>query len=413
MSSPWAAPGSSSESTPTPHEITPGQRDQDPAAAPGASPWSASASSWGESATDHHADPAGTIPPAGGPAAPDGAAAARSRELSVRAPLFPLRPLSLGELLGAGTRIYRLRTRTVLGVTAVVLGVSYLLGTLLSGVSLTPFISSLGSFDANSPDVETGLTLDASSILPLVLGSLASGLVSLIATQLVAVAVTRLAISEASGTPVSTPEVWTALRRRALPAIAVGLIIAAAIALITIIPLALAGLVLYLTDGDVTSLIILGLVAVILIVAGDLWFWARTLLAVPALVTEGIGPIRALQRSFALTRGNRLWRVLGIGLLLNLLVYIATNILQGTLSLLTSIVYVGVLVATNGEHLGIAVTLMLVMSMLGAYICAVLTTPFLVSALAALYADARMRHEGWDVELGRAARAARPAQGTL
>src|SRR5699024_9185661 len=70
------------------------------------------------------------------------------------------------------------------------------------------------------------------------------------------------------------------------------------------------------------TLLVIGLVAAVL---ASLWVWARTVLAIPALVLEEAGVLGSLRRSFAMTRGRRLWRVLGTTLLLYLLYMIAVQ----------------------------------------------------------------------------------------
>ena len=55
----------------------------------------------------------------------------------------------------------------------------------------------------------------------------------------------------------------------------------------------------------------------------------------------------------------------------------------------------------------LAMGVMTVIMMLGTYIATFLLAPFLCAGYAAIYADNRMRHEAWDVELNRQARAGR------
>lgn len=117
MSSPWTAPGAEVPSEPT---------------GPGGS---GGPGSWGQPAPSAPDGPAGP----GGPA-PTGAP---QRELVQSVPLFPLRPLGLGEILGAAVRIYRLRTRAVLGVSAAVYGVAFVLITLSTGAGMMPMIGDM------------------------------------------------------------------------------------------------------------------------------------------------------------------------------------------------------------------------------------------------------------------------------
>ena len=79
MSTQWTAPGTSGGNEPSPSPTSDG----------------------GPFATE----------PAGGRPAPQGGP---RRELVQSMPLFPLRPLGVGEILGAAVRIYRLRAKSVL-----------------------------------------------------------------------------------------------------------------------------------------------------------------------------------------------------------------------------------------------------------------------------------------------------------
>ena len=51
-----------------------------------------------------------------------------------------------------------------------------------------------------------------------------------------------------------------------------------------------------------------GLVA---LVVGGVWLWGVWAVAAPALLLEGVGPVRALRRSAQLVRG-RFWRTWGV-----------------------------------------------------------------------------------------------------
>ena len=56
------------------------------------------------------------------------------------------------------------------------------------------------------------------------------------------------------------------------------------------------------------------------------WLFVRWAVAVPAMLAEGVGPVRALDRSWTLTRGH-FWRLFGILLLM----YLLTSVISGAL----------------------------------------------------------------------------------
>jgi membrane-anchored glycerophosphoryl diester phosphodiesterase (GDPDase) len=154
--------------------------------------------------------------------------------------------------------------------------------------------------------------------------------------------------------------------------------------------------------------LVLGTLAGLLLM---LWLWARTLLAVPALVLEDTSVLGAVRRSFVLTRGRRMWRVLGIALLLYLLYTVATQVISGVTGTIAGIAYFAILLVSSFEAIVLGVAVLTILSMLGAYIASFLLAPFLSAGYTALYADVRMRDEAWDVELTRRAREAWAADG--
>lgn len=385
MSTGWTAPGASS----TPSHPQPG-----PAPAQGGAGSPASA------------------PPVAGTGAPGGPGGRPlQRELVQQLPLFPLRPLSVGEILGAAVRIYRRGAKPMLGLSAAVYGIAYVLITVLTGASMVPMIGQtramLENPDASGPTPFTATSLsEALSVLGI---SLVTGLISMVAAAAVTAVLTRAAIGEATGDPLNGPQMWAAMRRLTLPAVGVSLLAGLLILIATTVPLGLgmAPLLLWQEVNAVTiGALLLGLVAAVVL---GIWAYARTMLAVPALVIEQPGVLGAIRRSFALTKGRRMWRVLGVGLLLALLYYIAVQMLGGVFGLVGTVAYVAILLLSNLEAIVLGVLVLTVLSMLGAYIATFLLAPFLSAGTATIYADTRMRHEAWDIELNRRARENRDA----
>ncbi|MFC7463867.1 glycerophosphoryl diester phosphodiesterase membrane domain-containing protein [Brachybacterium sp. GCM10030252] len=371
MSTGWTAPGTS------------GSSDQP---GPGAPETSEDAS---------HEVPEGANGEAGHPGRP-------RRELAENVPLFPLRPLSLGEVFGAAVRIYRLRAKTVLGLAAAVYGVAFALTTVLTGAGMVPFIGEMQA-TMDNPDAAP-IGPDASDLVLTVVSSAISGIISMFAASLVTVALTRVAIGEATGEPVSGSQMWSTARRLAVPAIAISALIAVASVLAFSVPLALGALpVLLVQEAGVVTIgaVLLGLALGVLAM---IWIWARTILAVPALVVEDAGILGSLRRSFAMTRGRRLWRVLGTGALLYLVYTIALQVVAGVFGFVGGIVYVAILLGSSMQALVVAMTVLTLITMIGSYIATFLLAPFLSAGFAAVYADNRMRHEAWDVELTRRSR---------
>ena len=113
-----------------------------------------------------------------------------------------------------------------------------------------------------------------------------------------------------------------------------------------------------------------------LLIVGAVYMYARTALIIPALMIEDVDPLESFRRSSWLTVGHK-WRILG-AMLLFFLIYIVV------------LIPVGMLIAFLGE------------GVLGTFITTVVT--ILVSPIggiltALLYYDARIRREGYDLEM--------------
>lgn len=370
--------------------------------------WTAPGSTEGPSG--HEPGPAGG---AGGPAPQPagGPAAGPRRELVQQVPLFPLRPLNLGEVLGAAVRIYRVRPKPVLGLAAAVYGIAFVLITLATGAGMIPLIGQMQATleDPTGEAAEGFETVGSTTaeILATLGSSMVTMVITMVASALVTVVLTRIALGEATGDSVPDDRLWSLLRRQALPAVGVSLLIGILSSVAFLLPLAVGAVPLLIIQeaGWLTIIaLLLGLLAGLL---AALWVFARTALSLPALAIEGTGVLDSLRRSFQMTAGRKLWRVLGLVLLLVLIYYFAQQIVAGVFIFVAFILYMAILLATSFEAFVLAMGVMTVIMMLGTYIATFLLAPFLCSGYAAIYADNRMRHEAWDVELNRQARAGR------
>jgi hypothetical protein len=116
-----------------------------------------------------------------------------------------------------------------------------------------------------------------------------------------------------------------------------------------------------------------------------LWLTVRFLLAGSVVVLEQIGPIAALRRSFALTKG-RWWPIFGITLAASLVTGIPTGILNGILSSL--------LKSLGGNN----VAFEFVWSAIAGTISSAIFTPLSAAITVFLYFDLRVRKEGFDLQ---------------
>jgi hypothetical protein len=143
--------------------------------------------------------------------------------------------------------------------------------------------------------------------------------------------------------------------------------------------------------GIVGVCVVLGFVAI------------RLALSTPALVLEDLGVFASLTRSWRLTAG-RFWRTLGVLLVASLLIGVVQQVL-GFAFQLAGLILGFLVVATIGDNdsgalLGIVT---LGVTIVGGLLAGLLTQPFLAAVGALLYTDARIRKEGFDLALVRAA----------
>ncbi len=149
------------------------------------------------------------------------------------------------------------------------------------------------------------------------------------------------------------------------------------------------------------------LLAGILVICLTVWFWTSFILASQIAVLERAGPARALARSWRLVR-HSFWRVFGITLLAQLIVGIASAILQVPFSIPAALITSH---AGNPLHPPIVAV---IIGTVGTIVGRTVTGALLAGVLVLLYVDLRMRREGLDMALrtatGRAAREARQGQ---
>jgi hypothetical protein len=103
----------------------------------------------------------------------------------------------------------------------------------------------------------------------------------------------------------------------------------------------------------------------------------------PAVVIEELGPIRSMRRSFALVR-PRFWPVLGIAVVSGLLAYVLSSVLGAPFTFMAQLI---------GLRWGF------ILLAIGSIVPALLASPFVSIVATLVYFDARIRHEGFDLQM--------------
>ncbi|UNX55812.1 glycerophosphoryl diester phosphodiesterase membrane domain-containing protein [Georgenia sp. TF02-10] len=338
----------------------------------------------------------------GGGPAPAGFAGA------VQPGIVPLRPLTIGEILDGGFRAIRANPKVMFGLSLLVLAVASVIETIILYFLLdeaSPFLTDPFAYDPATDPFAPGA--DPSEVLGLSAGALVSSLAAGVAVWVASIILTGLLILSVSqsvlGHRVSVGEVWTRAKGQIWRLVGLTLLLGVGGAVLffvvvfafaALIGVAFAGLGQDALGVAVLLAVLLFLAAVVVVA----FFAVRLGLAAPALMLERSGVGTALRRSWSLT-GGQFWRIFGALVLAALIVWVISAAVMVPVSILTAF----------GAYSESAVVGTVILSTVISTLVSALTTPFLAAVLALVYIDVRMRKEGLDVELARAAGAGRGA----
>ncbi|CAM3078772.1 glycerophosphoryl diester phosphodiesterase membrane domain-containing protein [Actinomyces slackii] len=308
--------------------------------------------------------------------------------------IIPLRPLSIGEIIAGAFEAMRANPRAMFLPSLVVMaamGMASALITYLLTSRSNPLIDypAGGTSEAESLRELQSLLVDQGAAN--FASGLLNGLAAAILTGLLIVAVSRMIL----GRVASAGEIWERTRSR-VPALIGQTLLITLIQLLIMAGAAAVMIPLAMLAGEADSLVGFLLILLLGIALGSIAILAvtcRLCLAPAALILENIGVIEGIRRSWALTRGY-FWRVLGIQIL-------AWLIVSFTLSLLSGMIggVIGVITAIQPEFAAAGYALAaFVGSVISAFVL-----PFSAAVVALTYTDVRMRSEGLDIELRRAA----------
>ena len=256
-----------------------------------------------------------------------------------------LRPLSVGEVLDASFKIVRQSFGT-LAMCVLVVAVPLNIITTLVQASTSDDAFNLDSA-TTSDDVSTGTELA---------GVLFTTALSLVLTTIAAAACFRAVSSVYLGEQPSVGSSLSFAASRVLPVIVLSIVY-----FVGLIP------------------------AFIALIIPGVWLAVAWAVSYPALLSEGIGPIAALGRSFRLVRG-RWWPTFGAVLVMYLIVLVISGIL--------GVLFGATLVASTDNELLAAVLYTIVNTL-----SSLITLPLFAAVLTIIYFDLRVRKEGFDLQL--------------
>ena len=334
-------------------------------------------------------------PYAGPPAArPDHTAYARAE---FRPGVIPVRPLTMVDIWSAVIKTIRGNVGATLGL-AVVTVLVFLVPATAIGAWLS---ATEGAASADDPLALTGLG-ELTTQLPT--------LSSMLSTVLLAGFLAYVVGQAVLGRRVSAGETWAGTRGRIVALVVVTLLSAlltlGMLAVVAAGPTAL-GVAAFAgesSDGLKVLAVVVIVLGVLIALALSFWLTTRLAFATSAVVLERLGPVAALRRSWQLTRGRAIWRLLGIRALTGLIVGLVAQLLTVPLAMGVMIGFFAL--GSEGDGAGIAMT---VVNALTTLLTAAITTPFSAATDAFLYVDARIRREALDVQLIESARTHGPA----
>ena len=338
--------------------------------------------------------------PGWGPAHDPRVGSASATTSSWRAPpkpgVVPLRPLGLGELLDGAVQTLRHNPRVMLGLSAAVMAVTGVLSTGFMVVGLPRLISiaSTPRDQLGSPQVASAISGGLSGfVVPALLQGLAVVVLS---------GVLILAVSEAVlGRRPSVGQVWARARSRVVALIGLSLL-TGLLTLLGMVVLVGPGLALLAVSGPAAAIALaLGAPAAVVLAA---LLYVRLAFAAPALLLENLSIAGSMRRSWRLVSGSW-WRVLGVLLLTGIIASIVGALLQTPFSILGTVIAAVVAPSAAGTTAQVTPALLVTTAAgnLGSIVASTVTAPFSAAVTALLYIDLRMRREGLDVALTRAA----------
>ena len=253
-----------------------------------------------------------------------------------------LRPLSVGEMLDAGFRLFRHRFGTLVACVVVPVVPLTILGTIIIA-STDP-----DAFDVNATSTDSGAAL-AGFLISIFLQSAGAAL---------AVAACFKAISAAYlGERASFGDSLAYALRRFIPLM---------VAYIVIVIITIPGFILLLIPG--------------------IWLTIKLCMAFPAVIFERAGPFRSIGRSWKLTRNNW-WRVFGTLVVVFLIALVVNFALAAVL---------GIVAAGSDSISEVAYAVLNTIITLLTYM---LTYPLWAAVMTVIYYDLRVRNEGFDLQL--------------
>ena len=301
--------------------------------------------------------------------------------------IVALRPLGFLEILDGAISAIRAHPRAMLGLSAIVVAVSTVIQTAVRFTTLRDVTTLLESTSPES--LSQDVVLDG--IAPFLGSSLANLVISALAQIVLTGVLTMVVFGAVLGEQLPIGAAWRGVRGRVPALLALSLLTATAIS-VGLVVASLPAIVLIAVGGPLVLEVLVVIAAVLAGIAMILYIYAVLGVAGPAVVLERRGVLGACRRSHQLVRGS-FWRVLGILLFSILIVTVIAVAIAFPFGVVSAVV--------GGDDP--FRLLPLTIDAVGATLGGTITSPFAAAVVVLLFVDLRIRREGLDIELARAA----------
>lgn len=283
--------------------------------------------------------------------------------------IIPLRPLGVGEILDGAVTVIRQHWKVMIGLSAAVVSVTGLIQFILS-VTVLRSTSTPGSFTFSTDDPYANQDVTSAQLSGLG-GFVVASLLSWVATILLAGLFTVIVSQAVLGHRATLGEAWAKVRPQLWR---------------------LLGL-------SIMSGLFIALGAIFCLIPG-IYLYAALAVSAPALILERGKVFGSMGRSRHLVT-DKWWRTFGILLL--------TAIISSIVSFVVEIPFLlaggGSILFGGLDSVDSNYVLLQALTTIGGIVAGAVTYPFAASVTTLMYVDLRMRKEGLDIELMRAAAA--------
>ncbi len=338
----------------------------------------------------------GVFPPPAAPAPDAPTPGTASWTPPPRPGLIPLRPLTLGTILGASFQVLRRNPRPMFGFSLLLTGIVFLLT--IIGTGLLTFWSISRVSMAAGADAET---VAAGTTAALVLGTLVPLVLSVVVLAILQGIVVLEVARGTLGEKLTLRGLWRGARGRIGALIGWSLLAMAAVGVA--VGVVILGVTMLIVFGGPAGLGI-GITLAVLAVLGSIvvgfWLSTRLCLVPSVLVIERLPLGAAIRRAWSLTIGY-FWKTLGIQLLVAFILSTVSYIISLPITIVLAL-GVGLLNPNGDSDAGIVMVIVgYVITIVISLVVGAITAVVQSATTGLIYIDIRMRKEGLDLELAR------------